>query len=135
MRCFIPSFKNVRFFYTMKSFTIIDGELAILGGDEIEYVFERDSLSMAAYQYMTQWIQDTKKPDDDPGTVWLEAEKAWDSLSPDFQGILINIANKEKQQAKDIRDGLHATLHGYQGVKRIKDAFAEAIKSCFGELV
>ena len=116
-------------------FTMIDGELAIIRDDEIEYVFERDSFSRAAYEYMIHWIQDTKKPDDDPGTMWLEAEKAWDALSPEFQAMLIAIANKEKQQAKDIRDGLLATLHEYQGVKRIKDAFAEAIKSCFGELI
>lgn len=117
-------------------FATVEGELAILDEEEIiVHVFERESLSTAAYQYMTQWIQDTKKPDEDPETMWIEAEKAWDALSPEFQGILTNIANKEKQQAKDIRDGLLATLHGYQGVKRIKDAFAEAIKSCFGELV
>jgi hypothetical protein len=128
-----PSFKNVRFFYM--EFSIIDGELAILHEGEIEYVFERDNLSRAAYTYMTQWIQDTKKPDEDPGGMWLEAEKAWDALSPELQAMLIGIANKEKQQARDIRDGLLATLHEYQGVKSIKEAFAESIRSCFGSLV
>jgi len=127
-------YKNVRFFYTME-FAMIDGELSILRDGAIDYLFERDSLSRTAYEYMIHWIQDTKKPDDDPGTVWFEAEKAWDALSPEFQAMLINISNKEKQQAKDIRDGLLATLHGYQGVKRVKDAFAEAIKACFGELI
>jgi len=125
-------FKNVRFFYTM-SFTIIDNELAILRDGQVEYVFERDSFSRAAYYYMIHWIQDRKTPDDDPGTVWLEAEKAWDALSPEMQAMLMTIANKEKQQALDIRDGLLATLHGYQGVKTIKDAYAECIRACFSQ--
>jgi hypothetical protein len=117
----------------MSSFTIIDNELAILRDGQVEYVFERDSLSRAAYHYMIHWVQDRKTPDDDPGTVWLEAEKAWDALSPEMQGMIIAIANKEKQQALDIRDGLLATLHGYQGVKTIKDAYADCIRACFSQ--
>ena len=117
----------------MSSFTIIDGELTVLRDGQIEYVFERDSLSRAAYQYMIQWIQDKKSPEDDTGTAWLEAEKAWDELSPEMQGTIIAIANKERQQALDIRDGLLATLHGYQGVKFVKDAYAECIRACFGQ--
>jgi len=127
-------FKNVRFFYTMEEFTIIDGELAILYDSQVEYVFERDSLSKATYTYMINWIQDKKSPKDDPGSVWREAEKAWDSLSPEIQGTLVAIANKEIQQSRDIRDGLLATLHGYQGVKSIKDAYASSIRECFGYL-
>ena len=123
-------FKNVRFFYTM-SFTVIDNELAILRDGQIEYVFERDSLSRAAYNYMINWIQTRKSPEDDPGMTWLEAEKAWDSLSPEMQGILMTIAHKERDQARDIRDGLLATLHGYQGLKTIKDSYAECIHACF----
>ena len=126
-------FKNVRFFYTM-NFTIIDNELAILHDGEVEYVFERASLSRAAYQYMIQWIQGTKSPVDDPGTMWLEAEKAWGALSPEIQATLMSIANKESQQARDIRDGLLATLHEYQGVKRVKDTYAECIRACFSQL-
>lgn len=116
-------------------FTMIDGELTILREGQIEYVFERDSLSRAAYQYMIQWIQDKKTPADDPGTAWLEAEKAWDALSPEMQGMIIAIANKERQQACDIRDGLLATLHGYQGIKSIKDAYADCIRTCFNQWV
>lgn len=113
-------------------FSIVDGELAIFGCEgDIEYVFERDNLSRAAYTYMIQWIQDTKKPHEDPGAMWNEAEKAWDSLTPELQAMLINITNKEKQQARDIRDGLLATLHEYQGIKKIKDSFSEAISACF----
>jgi hypothetical protein len=119
--------------YVLMEFTIIDGELTVLRDGEIEYVFERDSLSRAAYHYMIHWIQDKKTPADDPGTVWLEAEKAWDALSPEMQATLITIANKERQQACDIRDGLLATLHGYQGVKSIKDAYADCIRTCFNQ--
>ena len=53
------------------TFTIMDGELAILHDGEVDYVFERDSLSRAVYSYMIQWIQDTKSPVDDPGTMWI----------------------------------------------------------------
>ena len=116
------------------SFTIIDNELAILHDGEVEHVFERESLSRAAYQYMIQWIQGTKSPVDDPGTMWLEAEKAWGALSPEIQATLMSIANKESQQARDIRDGLLATLHEYQGVKRVKDTYAECIRACFSQL-
>ena len=119
--------------YVLMEFTIIDGELTVLREGQIEYVFERDSLSRAAYNYMIQWIQDKKTPADDPGTAWLEAEKAWDALSPEIQATLMSIANKERQQALDIRDGLLATLHGYQGVKSIKDAYAECIRACFNQ--
>ena len=115
--------------------TIMDGELAILHDGEVDYVFERDSLSRAVYSYMIQWIQDTKSPIDDPGTMWLEAEQAWNALSPEIQGTLISLADKESQQARDIRDGLIATLHDYQGVKRVKDTYAECIRTCFNQLI
>ena len=122
------------FFYTMNEFSIIDGELAILRDGEVEYVFERDSFSKAAYDYMINWIQGKKSPEDDPGTAWLEAEKSWDALSPETQAMLMTIANKERQQALDIRDGLLATLHGYHGVKSIKDAYTDCIRACFNLL-
>jgi hypothetical protein len=115
-------------------FTIMDGELAILHDGEVDYVFERESLSRAAYQYMIHWIQGTKSPEDDPGAAWLEAEQAWNALSPEIQATLMSIANKESRQARDIRDGLLATLHDYQGVKRVKDTYAECIRTCFNQL-
>ena len=117
-----------------KSFTIMDGELTILHNGEVDYVFERDSLSRTVYSYMIHWIQDKKSPDDDPGAAWLEAEKAWNELSPDIQGMLICLSHKDVQEARDIRDGLLATLHEYQGVKRVKDTYAECIRACFSQL-
>ena len=115
-------------------FSLIDDELAILRDGEVDYVFERNSLSKAVYNYMIHWTQDNKSPTDDPGTTWVEAEKAWDELSPETKGLLLAIASKERQQAIDIRDGLLATLHGYQGVKRIKDAYADCIRMCCSQL-
>jgi len=115
-------------------FSLIDDELAILRDGEVDYVFERNSLNKAIYNYMIRWTQDNKSPMDDPGTTWIEAEKAWDALSPETKGLLLAIANKERQQAIDIRDGLLATLHGYQGVKRIKDAYADCIRVCCSQL-
>jgi len=119
----------------MDEFTMIDGELAIMRDSEVEYIFERDSsFSRAAYNYMIHWIQTKKSHKNDPGAAWLEAEKAWDSLSPEIHATLISIVNKEKQQARDIHDGLLATLHGYQGVKSIKDAYTDCIRMCFNML-
>jgi hypothetical protein len=115
-------------------FAVIEGELSILHKGVVEHVFEQESFSRAAYDFMIRWIQDTKSPNDNPEFVWREAEKAWDALSPEIQATLIAIANKERQQAKDIRDGLLATLHGYQGVKRVKDMYAECIRACFNQL-
>lgn len=115
----------------MREFTIIDNELCIIEDGTVYHVFERNIFSRAAYTYMINWIQKNKTPDDDIDKMWKEAEEAWDKLSPETQGLLVTIANKEKQQAQDIRDGLLATLHGYHGLKIIKDAFAESIQSCF----
>jgi alpha-ketoglutarate-dependent taurine dioxygenase len=115
------------------NFTIIDNELVILREGEVEHIFERDSLSRATYSYMIHWVQDIKSPEDDPGTMWVEAAKAWDTLSPEMQATLMSIAHKESQQARDIRDGLLATLHEYQGVKRVKDTYAECIRVCFSQ--
>lgn len=116
------------------SFTIMDGELTIIRDGEVDYVFERESLSRAMYSYMIHWIQEKKSPEDDPGAAWIEAEKAWDELSPDIQGTLICLSDKDVQEARDIRDGLLATLHEYQGVKRVKDTYAECIRTCFSQL-
>ena len=115
----------------MDEFSIIDGELATLRDGSIYHVFERDNLSRASYDYMINWIQKNKDPvDDDVDAMWSEAEEAWKSLSPEVHGLLMSIADKERQQNKDIHDGLLATLQSYQGVKHVKDAFETAIRSC-----
>ena len=115
-------------------FDMFDGELVLVRGENIVHVFERDTFSRAAYDYMIDWVQRNTSPTDDPGTTWTRAEAAWDALSPEFQATLIQIANREKQNAQDIRDGLLATLHGYQGFSRVKDSFAHAIRLCFNQM-
>jgi hypothetical protein len=125
------SFKNVWFFYTMNGFTIIDDELGVIRDGSVYHVFERENLGRAAYNYMINWIQTNKDPvGDDVDVMWSEAEVVWKSLSPEVYGLLMSIAEKEHQQNKDIHDGLLATLQSYQGVKHVKDAFANAIRSC-----
>ena len=115
-------------------YEIVDGELAIVYGDTAIHIFERGDFSRAAYTYMIDWVQKNTSPNDDPDDTWARAEKAWDALSPETQGLLFTIALKEQQQARDIRDGLLATLHGYQGLKKIKDLFADAIQACFNQV-
>ena len=112
------------------SFDMIDDELAIVKEGYIAHVFERENFSRATYNYMINWIQRNKNPYDDIATMWTEAEKAWDSLNPDVHGLLLTIAEKERQQNKDIHDGLLATLHDYQGSKSVKESFVNAIRSC-----
>lgn len=110
--------------------TMIDGELYLLGDDhEILHVFEREtSLSVTAYKHMCAWVIsnfNSKLPED----LWAEAKSSWDALTPETQGLLFALQAKEDQMMKDIRLGLLATLSGYQGLKTVKDRFAEAIRS------
>lgn len=114
----------------MDEFSLIDDELAVSRDGSVFHIFERENFSRATYNYMINWIQKNKNPGDDVDAMWKEAEKAWDLLSPETQGLLITIAEKERQQNKDIHDGLLATLHSYQGVKHVKDSFVTAIRSC-----
>lgn len=115
-------------------YTTIDGELVVIQDEVVVHVFERYNLSRAAYTYMTAWVQKHTVPTDDPDTTWKRAEEAWDALSPEIQASLWQISNKEKQNAEDIRDGLLATLHGYQGFTHVKKSFVEAIQACFSRL-
>ena len=111
-------------------YAIVDGELSI-----VTHVFERASLSRAAYDYMTSWVQKNTDPTDDPKTSWRRAEEAWDALSPEIQASLWQISYKEKQNVEDIRDGLLATLHEYRGFTSVKKAFVDAIQLCFNRQV
>ena len=107
---------------------VIDGTLHLLGeNDEILHVFERPPLSKAAYKHMCDYA--IANFNGDPETLWTEAENSWNALSPETQGLLIALQDREEQMIKDIRTGLLATLLDYQGIKAIKDRFAEAIRS------
>ena len=117
------------------SFDTLDNELVVVNDQgNVVYVFERGDLSRAAYEYMTHWVRENTSPDDPSEESWAHAESAWDSLTPEFQATLVAISRKEQQQAKDIRDGLLATLHGYQGVSNVKRVFADGIRECFNRL-
>ena len=107
---------------------LIDGTLHLLGeNDEILHVFERPPLSKAAYKHMCDYA--IANFNGDPETLWTEAENSWNDLTPETQGLLIALQDREEQMIKDIRTGLLATLSDYQGIKAIKDRFAEAIRS------
>ena len=117
------------------SFDPLDNELVVVNDQgNVVYVFERGDFSRAAYEYMTHWVRENTSPDDPFEESWASAESAWDSLTPEFQATLVAISRKEQQQAKDIRDGLLATLHGYQGVSNVKRVFADGIRECFNRL-
>jgi hypothetical protein len=110
---------------------IIDGELSVIKNEEITHVFERGPLSRAAYKHMCAWVLTNfeSKFNGSHETLWREAGESWASLTPETQGILFALQAREEQMVKDIRIGLLATLAGYQGLKSVKDKFAEAIRS------
>jgi len=109
---------------------LIDGTLHLLGeNDEVLHVFERAPLSRAAYKHMCDWAIANFNSKLKPEELWERAEHSWNDLTPETQGLLIALQAKEEQMVKDIREGLLATLSGYQGIKSIKDRFAEAIRS------
>jgi hypothetical protein len=115
----------------MTSLDWIDGELSVIRNDEVTHVFEKGSLSKAAYKHMCAWVLSNfdSKFNGSHETLWAEAGEAWNSLTPETQGLLFSLQAREEQMIKDIRLGLLATLAGYQGLKTIKDKFAEAIRS------
>jgi hypothetical protein len=111
---------------------LIDGTLHLLGeNDEVLHVFERarGTLGAAAYKHMCDWAIANFNSKLKPEELWERAENSWNDLTPETQGLLIALQAKEEQMVKDIRTGLLATLSGYQGIKSIKDRFAEAIRS------
>jgi hypothetical protein len=115
----------------MTSIEWIDSELSILRDEEIIHVFERGNEPRAAHKHMCAWVitNFNSKFKGDPEALWSEAKTSWDSMTPETQGFLVGLQKQEDQMVKDIRIGLLATLAGYQGVKSVKDKFAEAIRS------
>lgn len=111
---------------------MIDGTLHLIGeNDEVLHVFERDrgTLAPAAYKHMCAWAIANFAPKLSADELWVQAEKAWDALSPETQAHLFNMSNREEQCAEDIRLGLLATLAEYRGFQFIKDRFEDAIRS------
>ena len=110
----------------------IDDELCLVNSGEITHVFERSpTVPRAAYKHMCAWVLTNfeSKFNGSHETLWAEAGESWASLTPETQGILFALQAREEQMVKDIRIGLLATLAGYQGLKSVKDKFAEAIRS------
>ena len=62
------------------------------------------------------------------GYTLEQAQEAWDKLDSVFKIALIEISRQEKTNFDDIRLGLLATLHSYQGLPSVKKLFEEAIK-------
>lgn len=102
----------------------IDGELTLPCG----HVFEREDLSRTAYHHMAHYIQTNFDPELSLDENWSMAGKSWNALSPETQGHLFIISNREVQCGDDIRQGLLATLASYQGVPSIKALFESAIR-------
>lgn len=110
---------------------LIDGTLHILGeNDEVLHVFERarGTLGPAAYRHMCDCAIANFSSELKPEELWAQAEKSWTALTPETKGILFALQAKEEQMVEDIRVGLLATLASYQGIKAIKERFAEAIR-------
>lgn len=111
---------------------MIDDELHLINDTgDIIHVFERGDLSRAAYKHMCAWVitNFNSKFKGDPEELWTEAETQWDGLTPEQQMYLWNIYHKEAQNAKDVTQGLLASLSEYQCVSSVRTAFIEAIKS------
>lgn len=114
---------------------LVDGTLHLLGeNDEVIHVFERGGgeakppLSRATYKHMCAWAISNFSSELKPEELWERAEAAWTALTPETKGILLALQVKEEQMVEDIRVGLLATLASYQGIKSIKERFAEAIR-------
>jgi len=109
----------------------VDGELHLFDSQgDVSHVFvKEESRSRASYQYMAKWIVENFDPKLGPDENWDRADKAWNNLSPELKGYLMILSDMEVQSTADIRQGLLATLSGYQGTPIIKALFEDAIKS------
>lgn len=103
-------------------------ELAVVDGTDgtVCHVFERGDEGRAVYNYMTRWIE--KNWSGDFSGMWERAKEAWDQVSTENKMYLWSIETKNEQNFKDIKEGLLATLHGYQGGAEVKNMFEEALK-------
>ena len=116
----------------------IDGELHILDENlDVVHVWTRANgevtLSRAAYKHMCGWVKTHWKAGDDPDDLWVRAEQAWDSLSPEQQAFLWSVSRQEEQNAQDLCTALLAHLSEYRGLENVKKAFYVAIKGVLGQ--
>jgi hypothetical protein len=107
----------------------IDGELCLVKDEEIVHTFERGKLPRATYKHMAAWTQKNFDSEIGPHELWARAARAWEVLDEQHKIIIWSLAEQEAQNARDISDGLLATLAGYQGLAAVKSSYADAIKS------
>jgi hypothetical protein len=87
------------------------------------------TLSRAAYKHMCAWIKTHWKAGDDPDDLWVQAEQAWDTLTPEQQAYIWSMSHQEEQNAQDLCTALLAHLSEYRGLDNVKRAFYGAIRS------
>jgi ATP sulfurylase len=75
---------------------------------------------------MTSWVEKNWKGDFTG--MWDQAQKVWSNVDVQNQMALWSIDQQKEQNFKDIREGLLATLKGYQGTPEVKRIFEDAIK-------
>jgi len=107
-----------------------DGELCITDDVEVKHIYSKESVSRACYYYVSKWIKNNTNPDpENPNNSWEKACEHWHNLSEAEKGEYVTIVKMESQNASDLSQGLLANLSMYQGLKNVKSAFEEAIKS------
>jgi hypothetical protein len=107
----------------------VNDELTMFDRDgNVIHVFERGDHSKTFYKFVSKKVFEKYFCEISPEENWKRAEAEWHELSPEVQGHLMILNRKEAECAEDIRLGLLATLAEYQGLKNIKEIFAEAIK-------
>ena len=97
--------------------------------EEIVHTFERGKLHRATYKHMAAWTQKNFDSEIGPQELWARAARVWEALDQQHKIIIWSLAEQEVQNARDISDGLLATLAGYHGLAAVKSAYADAIKS------
>jgi hypothetical protein len=85
-----------------------------------KYIFNY-IMNRAMDEYISNKVSD--------GKTYEDAVKDWNDLGVDNQIYLQHISDREIQNFEDIREGLLATLHGYQGYKKIKIIFENSLKN------
>lgn len=107
----------------------VDGELTMFDRDgEITHVFERGTLPKTFYNFVSKKVFEKYFFEISPTENWERGVEAWNDLTPEVQAHLMILTQKEDECLEDLRTGLLTTLDGYQGMKHIKEIFAEAIR-------
>jgi hypothetical protein len=77
--------------------------LCLIEGDEVTHVFEKDTLSRAAYKHMCAWAITNFNPKLSVDELWVNAKEAWENLSDQNKMAIWSICNIEAQNARDIQ--------------------------------